>query len=81
MVRPVSQTGSDSIIRRCLINVRITLASGPQRVITACRMRGDRRLHGIAGVAQVEKLHALDETAVLDVEAGNDTDLEHGCAN
>ena len=38
---------------------------------------GDRRLDRIAGVAQLEELHALDDAAVLDVEAGNDADLEH----
>ena len=38
---------------------------------------GDRRLDRIAGVAQVDELDALDDTAVLDVEAGNDADLEH----
>jgi hypothetical protein len=32
------RVGSDSVIRRCLINARITPASGPQRLITACRM-------------------------------------------
>src|SRR6202011_4519847 len=31
----------------------------------------------IAGVAQIDEVHALDDAAVLDVEAGDDTDLEH----
>src|SRR5678816_1152041 len=33
----------------------------------------------IAGVAQVDEVHALDDAAVLHVEAGNDADLEHLC--
>jgi len=31
---------------------------------------GDRRLQGIAGVAQVEHLHALDDTASLTSSEG-----------
>ena len=38
---------------------------------------GDRRLDRIAGVAQIDEIHALDDAAVLHVEAGNDADLEH----
>ena len=38
---------------------------------------GDRRFDGIAGVAQVDEIDALDHAAVLDVEAGDDADLEH----
>ena len=38
---------------------------------------GPRLLDRIAGVAQVDELHALDDAAVLDVEAGDDADLEH----
>ena len=38
---------------------------------------GDRRLDGIAGVAQVDEIDALDHPAVLDVETGDDADLEH----
>ena len=34
----MSGPGPDSVIRRCRLNVRITPASGPQRLITACRM-------------------------------------------
>src|SRR6266700_6168284 len=37
----------------------------------------DRRFHGIAGVAQVDEVDALDHPSVLDVEAGDHTDLEH----
>ena len=38
---------------------------------------GDRRCDRIAGVAQLEELHAFDDSAVLDVETGNDADFEH----
>src|SRR5213075_96556 len=37
----------------------------------------DRGFHGIAGVAQINEVDALDDAAVLDVEAGDDADLEH----
>ena len=36
---------------------------------------------GITGIAQFEKLHALDHAAVFDIEAGNDADFEHGYAS
>jgi hypothetical protein len=38
---------------------------------------GDRRLHRIAGIAQINEIDAFDDPAVFDVEAGNDADLEH----
>ena len=38
---------------------------------------GGGRLDGIAGVLQVDEVDALDDAAVLDVEAGDDADLEH----
>ena len=38
---------------------------------------GNRRLHGITGVAQVDEVDTLDDPAVLDVETGDDADLEH----
>src|SRR5262249_10610173 len=41
------------------------------------RVVGDRRLDRIAGVAEIDEVDALDDAAVLDVEAGNDADLEH----
>ena len=34
-------------------------------------------LHGIAGVAELDEIHALDDAAVLHVQAGNDTQLQH----
>jgi hypothetical protein len=37
---------------------------------------GDRAFDRIAGVAQIDEIDALDDAAVLDVEAGNDADLE-----
>ena len=36
-----------------------------------------RLLDRIAGVAQVDELHALDHAAVVHVEAGDDADLQH----
>ena len=39
---------------------------------------GDGSFDRIAGVAQVEKLHAFDDAAVLDVQTGDDADFEHG---
>ncbi len=38
---------------------------------------GDRRLHRIAGIAQIDEIDALDHPAVLDVETGNHAHLEH----
>ena len=38
---------------------------------------GDRGFHRIAGIAQIDEVDALDDPAVLDVETGNDADLEH----
>ena len=37
---------------------------------------GLRRLDGIAGVAQIDELHALDDAPVLHVEAGDEADFE-----
>jgi hypothetical protein len=42
----MSEMGSDWVIQRCLINVRINPASGPQRLITACRMSVNRVVGG-----------------------------------
>src|SRR6185312_7490766 len=38
---------------------------------------GDRGLHRIAGVAQVDEVDAFDDAAVLYVQAGDDADFEH----
>ena len=38
---------------------------------------GGCRLDGIAGVAQIDEVDALDDAAVLHIEAGNDADLQH----
>ncbi len=46
-------------------------------LVGAGRVIGDRRLDRIAGVAQVDEVDALDDAAVLHVEAGDDADLEH----
>ena len=47
------------------------------QLVGAGRVIGHRALDRIAGVAQVDELHALDDAAVLDVEAGDDADLKH----
>src|SRR6476619_2981335 len=36
--------------------------------------------HGVAGVVQIDEVHALDAAAVLYVEAWNEADLEHRLA-
>src|SRR5690606_30535250 len=46
------------------------------QLVRARRVIGNRRFHRIAGVAQINEIDALDDTAVLDVEAGDDADLE-----
>ena len=46
-------------------------------LVGAGRVIGDRRLDRIAGIAQIDEIDALDDAAVLHVEAGNDADLEH----
>src|ERR1700694_5679514 len=38
---------------------------------------GDSRLDGVAGVAQIDEVDALDHPAILDIEAVNHADLEH----
>src|SRR3954465_15215618 len=47
------------------------------KLVGAGRVIGDRRFDGIAGVAQVDEVDALDDAAVLDVETGDHADLEH----
>ena len=42
---------------------------------------GARRLDRVAGVGQVDEAHALDDAAVLDVEAGDDADLQGHAAS
>src|SRR4029077_15794493 len=42
---------------------------------------GGRLLDGIAGVAQLDELHALDNAPVLDVETGNDSTHAHLAAS
>ena len=48
------------------------------QLVGAGRVVGGGRLDRIAGVLQVDEVDALDDAAVLDVEAGDDADLEHG---
>ncbi len=50
-------------------------------LVGAGRVIGARRLHRVAGVGQVDEAHALDDAAVLDVEAGNDAGLEGHAAS
>ena len=41
------------------------------------RVIGLGDLHRIAGIAQVDEIDALDDAAVLHVEAGDEADLQH----
>ena len=45
-------------------------------LVRAGRVVGSRRLDGIARIAQADEIDALDDAAVLHVEAGDDADLE-----
>src|SRR5882724_12158476 len=47
------------------------------KLVGAGRVVGDRRLDGIAGVAQIDEVDALDHAAVLDIETGDHANLEH----
>ena len=47
------------------------------QLIGAGGVIGDRRFDGIAGVAQIDEVDALDDAAVLDVETGDHAHLEH----
>src|SRR5262249_10159383 len=42
-IRPVTAVGPNSVIRRCLLDVRIAPENGPRRPVTACRMSGTSR--------------------------------------
>src|SRR6202047_4406441 len=48
------------------------------QLIGAGGVVGDRRFHGIAGIAQIDEVDALHHPAVLDVETGDHAHLEHG---
>ena len=50
-------------------------------LVGAGRVIGARRLDRIAGVGEVDEADALDDAAVLHVEAGDDADLEHHAAS
>ena len=43
--------------------------------VRACRIIGDGAFDRIARIAQVDEVHALDDAAVLDVEAGDDAGI------
>ena len=47
------------------------------KLVGAGLVIGGCRLDGIAGVAQIDEVDALDDAAVLHIEAGNDADLQH----
>ena len=55
----------------------VAVMSRKAELVGAGGVIGDRRFDGIAGVAQIDEVDALDDAAVLDVEAGDDADLEH----
>src|SRR5208283_2846768 len=42
---------------------------------------GDRALHGIAGIAQIDEIDALDDAPVFDVETRNEAGFEHQAAD
>ena len=48
------------------------------QLVRARGVIGLRGLDRIAGVAQIDEAHALDDAPVLDVEAGDEADFEHG---
>ncbi len=45
--------------------------------IGARRIIEHRLFDGIARIAQVDEVHALDDAAILHIQTGNDADLEH----
>ena len=49
-------------------------------LVGARRVIGQRAFDRIAGIAQALEIDALDDAAVLDVEAGDDAGLEHQAA-
>ena len=55
----------------------LAVMSRKHQLVGAGRVIGDGRFDRIAGVAQIDEIDALDDAAVLDVQAGNDADLEH----
>src|SRR6516225_1301593 len=62
-------------------DVAVLVAGGDvekRELVGAGSIIGDRRRNRIAGIAQIDEFHAFDDTAVLDVETGNDANLEHG---
>ena len=55
----------------------LAVMSRKREFVGAGGVIGDGRFDRIAGVAQIDEIDALDDAAVLDVEAGNDADLKH----
>ena len=72
-LRAVRATTSAMISRASLEAVmsRNTSSSAPLLVVAV------GQFHGIAGIAQVDEVDALDDAAAGDVEAGNDAFGEH----
>jgi len=46
--------------------------------VRACRVIGHRLFHRIAGIDQIDEVHAFHGAPIGDVEAGDDADLKHG---
>ena len=46
------------------------------QLVSARSIVGDRALHRIAGVAQIDEVDSLDDPAVFDVETGDDPRLQ-----
>ena len=47
--------------------------------VGAGRVVNRRLFHGIAGVAEGDEIHALDDATVLHVQTGDDTEFQHLC--
>ena len=48
------------------------------QLVRSGRIVGGSGLHGIARILEIDEVDALDDAPILNVEAGNDADLEHG---
>ena len=56
----------------------LAVMSRKRELVGAGGVIGDGGFDRIAGVAQIDEIDAFDDAAVLDVEAGDDADFEHG---
>ena len=50
------------------------------QLVRACGIIGARGIDGVACVHQIDKVHALDHTAIGDIKAGDDAGFQHGVA-